>query len=219
MTFHKVKLIENSNLKLDEKIEILLIYANQKPATTIDLDNFNEFFLNEESYKTKDLKPIQNLLCKINLFHIIEPQEWAINEYMMPNGNIIQFPTNFQTLYISKNPEFTKRLLKASKIGDEKEIGRMYGFPETAIQAYLGERRPFIGKTHYNNPLDFFTGFVFSQKYFKEELESTSKRWHDTIKKLSPKMHQEIINLYKDIDYNHLDLYWRDEIKIYYNTT
>ena len=46
--------------------------------------------------------------------------------------------------------------------------------------------------------MDFFKGFIQSQDYWKEEIESTSKRWHDTVKRLSPEMYSQIEELCRD---------------------
>ncbi len=196
MTYKKVKLIEKMPLSLDQRVELLLIYANQKPATILyveskdNLDPISNMYLVSETQLNRVLRSLKklNLSYKSDKFEILSP-----GRIVYSNGEIIQFPgVERVPVYVAQNLDLLTRLENAYYNRDETELGRLFGFPETAIQAYLGERNPFMGDLDNNDVKGYFTQFIFSQDFFKEEYNSTSLRWYNTLKKLSPKMYEEI---------------------------
>ncbi len=115
-------------------------------------------------------------------------------------------------IFIGKDHHTLDKLLRALNDFDEREMGRCFGFPETAIQAYLGERQPFMGTLPlHNHPIDMFTGFVFSRDHWKEEFRGTSVRWHDTVKKMSRALYRETVRHTRGNKKTKSNLFWRDE--------
>ena len=95
-------------------------------------------------------------------------------------------------LYVASNLDNLINTEKADKTEDNRLLGKLYGIPDTAIQAFLGERERYAGNWINKSPLSFFTGFIFSADYHQEELINTSLRWHNIIKRLSPKLYSKI---------------------------
>lgn len=196
MSYKKVKIIESLDLYLRDKIDLLLVYAHQKPATTIDVFDWNNYDADTGTclHSQKKLSETIRKLNKLNLAYKVED----LDRFEASSGEIFGEP-DIEMLIIERTPiniaancENLERLLHAYKTGDEYEFGRMYGFPETAIQAYHGERPVLMTFLDSNNPEDFFTSFIFSADFFKEEYISTSLRWYNTVKRLSPKLMKEI---------------------------
>ncbi len=200
MTFKKVKLIEQSNLDLDQRIELILIYSNQKPATILYLREQNRKYKNIPHYNSlkKQQKETQTILDKIKLLYKTDELiSFNAGYHVRPDGSIINIGESLKILpiYVAKNPELILRLKKAQYLNDSYELGRLYGFPDTAIEAFHGVREPFMGCMRDNTPKGYFTQFVFSEEYFKEEYRSTTLRWHDCIKRLSSKTYKELQDL------------------------
>lgn len=190
MVYRKVKIIEDMPLQLNKLIELLLIYSKQKPATVYHHymdDLFAIFYRGFENY----LKRITRSLEKINVcYHVGELQTIEFKS----NSDYYSPIESNKPIYIAKDESWLERIIAADNEKDGYELGRCFGFPETAIQAFHGDRSPFMGHFHDGNPLGYFTQFVFSEEYFEEELE-TSKKWHDTVKNLSSKLYEEAANV------------------------
>ncbi len=225
MNYKKIKIIEKSKLDLCEKVELLLVYANQKPATEFMIGNFGILDLDDNSSKFNlsklrlESQTYIRLLEKLGLKYNIQEVKTSdvlLKEGINSKGKIllrrIKFKNPHIIIYLSRYENLKDQLQHAFESGDSVMLGKLYGFPETAIQAYHGQRSPFMGCLDNGVPLDYFTNFVFSKDYFKEELESTSQRWHDTVKRLSPKIYKEIEQRTKRL-YNPKDNFriaWRD---------
>ena len=200
MAYKKVKLIEKSPLPLDQRVEVLLVYANQKPATILYIENRNYFFLNNyfaskiNTPFEKRLKKVQKLLDRLNISYETSELEKFGGHVIYSDGTIRHLPLERVLIYMARTHDKKDKLMTASFQGDDYGQGRLFGFPETAIQAFHGERNRFMGDLDHGNPQGYFTQFVFSQEFFDEEYKSTSIRWHDTVKRLSPRMYEQIRN-------------------------
>ncbi|MBN2095376.1 MAG: hypothetical protein JW727_04975 [Candidatus Aenigmarchaeota archaeon] len=185
-----IALIENAPLTLSDRIDTLLVYCQEKPATEVMI------------YKTEDSSPIgkacpldegqieevASILEKLGLFYKVgDMRSWKRGQYG---------PVEFVDIALARDESTLSRFAKAKENGDERELERLYGFPESAISAYLGE----VPACRYEeildyigpSPLAFFTNYVFSREKYEEEIENTSKRWHEAVKRLSPKLYEMI---------------------------
>ena len=189
IVFKKVKLVEKSPLALREKVELLLIYAQHKPATILKLKQKRNLqfasFYESDGEKFKE-RQITKLLGQLNLPYSIGPSEsFCLDDSL--EEKIEQVP-----VYVGMNEEWKERIVSAECVYDEAELGRCYGFPETAIQDYLGIRPPFLGNFHDSRPLGYFTWFIQSAEFKDEEIELSAIRWHDIVKRLSPKLYRQL---------------------------
>lgn len=200
MNNQEIELIEQAPLSLIERTELLLIYAKQKPATHIEIEASPKSPYNPQTNTFKltlqEINRIKELLQHINLpFKIGKSKKFIpyihINE---TNGDIKQPPFKEKILFcIGKNENFRDKLFNAILNNDDEKQGHCYGFPETAIQAYLNriERLDKEKESFNNQILGEFALFIMSKVFFHQELE-TSQRWHDTVRKLSPNLYAEI---------------------------
>jgi len=195
MRYRRVKLIENTSFSIDQKVDILLVYAGVKPATLIDL--VQDEYWSEQRVDTAEQNE-ELIESALKLFNKLKLKSRSLDFELFPY--IVKTETENNGIYykertpliISRSEEIVNRFEKAIRLDDQREIGRCFGYPETAIQAYLGERDAFIGDFYEHNCVEeFFTGFIFSKEYYLDEIK-TSKRWHDLVKKLSKKIYKEI---------------------------
>lgn len=183
MTFKKVKIIEDLPLDLGDRVDLLLVYANQKPST--------EIFIPSHYFNTKtDFQEFASYINK-ELPYINKP---FINDgfdffYRDPNTGA---SVELAKFYIGKDKSWCERLKNSYDSCNSHETGICYGFPETAIGAFHGDRKRLMTDLYDGTPESFFTQFIFSKESFKEEFKSTSVRWHDTVKKLSKKIYSEV---------------------------
>lgn len=182
MTFKKVKMIEDLPLSLGDRISLLLVYANQKPSTEIFIPSF--YF---------------NTKADLNRFvSHIDRKLQHINKPFINDGTKVRFflgsdySSEQARFYVGKDEAWCNRLKNSYDSFDEYETGACYGFPETAIAAYHGDRKRLMTSLKDGTPESYFTQFVFSKESFKEEFNSTSIPWHNTVKKLSKKMYSEV---------------------------
>ena len=215
MTYQKVKLIERAPLSLNQRVEILLVYAHQKPATILYVENQDNYNPHKNIYEhsKRQLKDVLSLLDKINVsYGVGEMEQFETGRMDIDaNGYEIQLSYCVERVPISVAQSDDKRdaLLAALNNEDDYELGRLFGFPETAILAFHGILSPFMGDLYDGTPHGYFTQFVFSQNFFDEEYRSTSVRWHDTVKRLSPRMCDEIKKFYNDNIITKASLDWR----------
>jgi hypothetical protein len=195
----KIESIENAPLDIQEKVDILLILKDLKPASDISL--YSEEW--PEGEKEKEINPesiekTEELLKKNNLLY--EPFEEKVADwYKDEKGQKVR---KEKTFIIAKNEENLNLIKKAFETGDEKLFGKAYGFPQTSIEAYLGK-----GEAIDSNKLPeeikqqdalAFSKFKLSKDNWQEELK-TAQKWADAVKETSPKAYNEFMEMMKDV--------------------
>ncbi len=149
---------------LQNLCELVLVLAGEKPATIIDTVI--------PLWKEKVLR----LLDSIAL-----PYHQGEREPETRPGQFV--------IYTAKDTKWLGRIMAASTNGDRGELGRCFGFPETAIQAYLGERQRLERVVAEGLTIRAVTSFVCSADFWWKEAE-VLERWNDTLATLSPKLYQ-----------------------------
>lgn len=211
----KIEIIQNCPLNPRDKIELLLCFFGEKPATTFIFEilpvhkNVSKAFAELSKKREKIIKEI---LGKLNLVYEIEEKE-----EISPQGEV----KTFQLFHLSKSEEVLNKLIEAWKKNDEKQIGLLYGYPKTAIEAWTKSvektgKRPPLGES-YDSPyilkrkdipylpeipeekreqitnLAKFANFVFSSENWKEELEELRKKV-EIIKEKAPELYNEFLS-------------------------
>ena len=174
----EVRLIENLLITPLEKIGVLLVYSGDKLA------NDNEFASPDKEHLGRVVGRFCGLLEKLKF-----PYK-RIPVLQKTDGMVSSFERE-EVLY-AKNSENFRRFLEAREKTDEYEMGRCFGFPETAIKAYFTRR---ISVDEWP-PIfhSFGFSFVLSQEFWQQELE-TPKRWLKVIRDLSPATYTEQLAL------------------------
>jgi len=195
-----IERLERLPLIPPHKMELILTYLGEMPVSSIGF-----VFENKDVYK----KEIKNKISEISVLKKILPRiglKFKISEYV--NQTYPQVELSF-----GKNEKDLKRLEKATQGQNHKKMGRLFGFPESAIQAYVREKQQHKkegeltlnaeellkglpeeekGDLLKEGVLNFLN-FRVSKDNWKKELE-TVRRWQKTIKEKAPKSYQEIIS-------------------------
>lgn len=183
-----VSAIEDSPLDVGEKMELLLVSTGTKPAT--DFTRYSEDWSEPGSGKPIDEPGMTSLVELLDRSGI---QYEVLPEQTVNVDSEHEFPKRKeQKVLVGKDKESLELLKKAFLQDDPELFGRAYGFPETAIQAYI------CGQTFNPNNLPqnvrqseayVFGRFAYSTDHWQDELK-TAQRWSDSIKNVSPKIYQ-----------------------------
>lgn len=198
MNDKEIKLVEFAPIDLTDRTNLLLVLAQEKPATHIEI--YQNCILNHKTgiYELGSLEIVaretmSHLLDQLNLPYWLS--ERTLNNFdTRYSGLLNRYKSETFSVHVGKD-ETSLNALKNAK--DSKDFGKALGFPETATMAYAGE----IPKIEFGSDerdiyvprgiIRHFAQFVLSKDHYKEELE-TAKRWHDTVKRTSPFLYEII---------------------------
>jgi len=149
----------------------MLIYAGEKPATIIGIEPKGiSAWLEEQVDSVEESKAeLLGLLDAVELPYRI--------------GSDVVFPERCN-VFIGMTKEWMDRIYEAN---DTYELGLCFGYPETAVTAYLTGGSGDFKAEHQlrgGRTLGHFICFAPSNNSQEEEIK-TPIRWHNTIKKLS----------------------------------
>ena len=177
----KIELIEkDENSSLNDKIDLVLILAGEKPATKFLIA---DTYL--DAYNERRMREVASLFAELEMHYEINDK--------------FDHPMFIGFVYVGKDQENFDNIVNAST---HEEYGICHGFPDTAIEACIdsskrlrGSEKERIGQMDLDIPyekLKPFLKFTHSDKHFEDEVLSTSLRWHDAIEKLSPQIYSQI---------------------------
>lgn len=90
-------------------------------------------------------------------------------------------------IYVGKDEFWLEKMIQADKNKNDELLGRCYGYPDTAIEAFVGRRQRY--EKRIGGISIAFTGFIFSQDNYEQGLQECSIRWQLTVQQLSPQLH------------------------------
>lgn len=182
-----IKIIENLNqlpCHDESKVDLLLASKGLKKAT--------EFIFFEPQKITEEiLDKTEQIFKKLGLYYIRNRRELTDSmkwkEYII--GKNKEDVLLFQKLW-NKGDDFRERT---------KILGKLLGFPETAISAYIKKETiskfDFFEQVKRGNFLAFGS-FAFSKDNWKEEVKIVEK-WSKTIKNMDRNLYNKMIDKYK----------------------
>ncbi len=195
-----------SNTSSNYKLELLLILAGVKPATDIHSDlsylphspldwlsqswqKIGNYDSHTNTFRYNDMwmPRIVELLKKLELPHeTVTHTLEQIENFRYGDGTLGILPTRVMPVAIvAKDVDWLERMKHACTSGNEEEVGRGYGYPETAVQAYMGKIPRYKGSNK-----ELSGTFIASEEHWKKELE-TVQLWRDTVKRLSQKIYDQ----------------------------
>jgi hypothetical protein len=125
------RLEDNPDLYAFDKVNILLVADGKKPAGKLEV--FSEKWKQDEPAKSIDktvLHEIQTILRELDLHWLVDVQVHDVQA-----DSLIE-----QTdIFITREQETLDVLIAANKAGDTLVLGDLYGYPATAIQAFLND--------------------------------------------------------------------------------
>jgi len=125
------RLEQNTDVYAFDKVNILLVADGKKPAGKLEM--FSAKWGEDEPAKSIDktvLHEIQTILRGLNLYWIVETQTHEVQP-----GSFLE-----QTdIFIARDQETLDTLVAAHNADDNLVLGDLYGFPATAVQAFLND--------------------------------------------------------------------------------
>lgn len=222
-----IEIIQNLPLSVRDRVELLMCFFGEKQATTFIhrqiqvhpevSEKFTELLRKREEI-------IKKYLNKLNLVYEIK-DNW---EEVSSGGE----PKSYCLFHISKNRENLRKLVESwdREINESstpnkraeagKQIGLLYGYPQTAVEAWVKRvrevgRRPPLGES-WDNPyalkreeishlpeipeekreeienITKFANFNFSREHWQEELNELSKIT-GKIRDKAPELYEEFL--------------------------
>jgi hypothetical protein len=195
----KKAIIQGMDLPVENKMEIVLILSQKKPAT--DLQFCSETWLEGQEEKDVDREQIKKLLDDFKSLHlhgrIVLDQ---LNDVVErdDDGKETVKQRRILEMFVAKNEEDVTRMDKAINEGDHDVIGKLFGFPESARVAFndLSKglfRSELPAEIKEEEWYPYITFGVLSKNNWQEELE-TAKGWMEAVKQFDPELHRKYVD-------------------------
>jgi len=210
--------LEAIKLPASEKVDFLLVYLGQKPATNF---RFTQEFRHPNRPPVRpDQKPFDALVAwasRTGLPHFVEARtvnpaqelfkgtfgEHLLRQLKDEGKNIdlaAEIAENNQedriTLYLAMNQAWLEAMRRADREGDEHLMGQCFGFPPNAIEAYVAdklmpgdEQKALSGSPEVRA----FAMYRVSQASPEADLE-TARRWAAAVKAASPAIYHQLVS-------------------------
>lgn len=206
--------LEKIHLNIEIKIEFLLVWKGEKPATEISIAT-KSWKEGEppKSLDSKQVEEMEKLIKDMKLFYNTAPKQVVDGEYyyITKDGQEKLEKKEETIFYLAKKKENLDLFIKALKGKDDKLFGQLYGYPESAIKAYIekGEKMEIskLPSKIQRQPSVAFTRFKLSKNHWQQELK-TSQRWAEITEKTSLKLYEKFINYMRTVNLG-------DEKKLY----
>lgn len=196
-----VKRVENSKIALDDKVNILLTKAGFRPASEINLIIKSEYEGEiTEHMDGKDVKEALQIIKELGLpFKLGERKTEQESYYAVEEPEIEKFyQREQQKILIGRTREDLDFLIKAVQSDSNEMLGKAYGFPPTAVEAFTGKRK-ILNISNLPREIKESDGILFSSptlsaNNWQEEIKQ-GQRNADFIKSISPTIYKEMRNM------------------------
>lgn len=189
--------VEDSKMEVDDKINFLLTKGGLKPASVIELPVWLE---TEEGKKEilseNEIREVLEIIKESGLnFHIRE-REIIKGSYRTEEEPEVEKFSRAERIeiMIADSKENLELLKKCWGTDDHETIGKVLGFPQTAVEAFTDNRKPFLlddmPKEMQESDGVLFLTPALSKDNWQEEIKEGEKR-AEFIKKISPKIYAE----------------------------
>lgn len=208
-------IIDALPLKASDKAKVVLVLAGLKPTDEIMFYTAMPEWGNQTVVSEEEIESWSEKLKRLGFF-VKRALPSVENGY-------VQVPVSFglDRGQVERLTEIHNECAATDNEGHKKihlelraeELGRLYGFPETATHAFMTDRRNNV--THYDvlhntgkpiaclphdeypeNELLMFSGFRLSKSHWKEEIKVVQE-WADTVRYMYPELYQEIVEPFR----------------------
>lgn len=178
----KLKLLENADfISPGEKLELLMILTRHQFAGEIKLHHRHSGPVQNLINNLPEIQRIKELLIKLNL-------PYFVNSRVHSKKGLIRW------IQVSANPAIHQFVKRYSKTMSGFEAGLLYGYPPTAILAFMNLISKQSGGIYH--PADYWFSLVRSKDWNTEERKHY-RQIFQTIKKISPSIYQELIHSFQ----------------------
>ena len=176
-----VRVIERSPFSIGDRVAMIQVYRKIKPASFADFAGsyWNPKEPESVKFTEEEMEQLEQDLASTGVVCLRQRREVHLKSGVM----------SLPALYFGMDDESLQRLVDASS---HEEFGVAFGFPQTAIDAYVGRLERHDGD--FPSGTDFsalaFARFVKSARYWRTELE-TGEVWRDAVYSSSPRLYRE----------------------------
>ena len=196
-----IRNLEELPLTADDKMNLLLTKAGLKPASEINLiikswyeGGITEHMTDREVQETIDIIKESGLLFQLGE-KIIEKESYQTEKE--PSTEKFYEREQMKVL-ISRSKENLDFLIEALKTKSDELLGKAFGFPQTAIEAFVDKREKLdigaLPKEVRESDAVLFSSPIISKDNWQEEIKQ-GQIYADFIKKVSPKIYKEMKTL------------------------
>lgn len=176
--------LEQSALFVPYKIDALLVSLGYKPATfrTVVSEAWNGN-LDSTEVPEDEIQEYVDLTQNLGLYVRVQPEEAPyIDEHPLPMRRIL----------VADSPDNLARLQAAYDSRDPRLLGEVFGYPETAVDAYVtgSAVNPKDAMPDLDPVTQAFTQYKVSPDHVAEEL-ATGERWAAAVQVASPNIFDE----------------------------
>lgn len=190
--------IEKAKIEIDDKINLILTKGGLKPASEILLiiktwheSGLTEHMSEEDVQESLGVIQAFGLPYRLGERKTIE-EPYSTNDEPDRQKFFRRDQMNILIGRTSKDLEFLERALKSNS---DKMLGKAFGFPPTAVEAFVGKREAL---DRQSLPLDIqhsdgvlFSSPTLSRDNWQQEIKQ-GQLYGEFIKKISPKLYQEM---------------------------
>ncbi len=164
----KIAQIEKMDLGLRQLAEAILVLLGKKPTTELIIYEWNQ-----DPAEVKRILENAGLVVKEKVGK--QPRDTRV----------------VSVFAVALNKALAEQLVHAEANKDHEAYGRLMGFPETAIRAFLN-KGDLLPKGEYPDNDNFFTsGFKFSKTHAREEFK-VLEGWGEAIKTYAPQLYSQL---------------------------
>lgn len=198
------KKIADTPILAEDKAALLLALLGLKRSTSIVMlsDEFDDA-RKPKHVDAGTLTRIYGILTP-NAYHYAHTGPEVISFQNMQGASVYQ---ERRTFYVSKNKDDAARLkeLQEAKWNNahnnnkeiDAELGRMYGYPETAAQAFINGDTISVKEVEdlMEKEVVPYTFFKLSREWWRQEY-GVCEEWSDAVKDASPELHEQVMEEY-----------------------
>jgi len=198
ITPEEIERIEKSKMTIDDKINLLLIKGGLKPSSEILLviktqhDEGLTEHMNEE-----EVQEALSIIQESGLSYRFNDREIVREPYRTEKEPEIQrfYRREQMSILIGRSPKELGFLERALESKSDEMLGKAFGFPPTAVEAFVGKRKP-LNRHSLALEIQHGDGILFSsptlsQDSWQEEIKYGQQRGK-FIKKISSQLYNEM---------------------------
>jgi len=182
-------------LTVDDKVNLILTRAGLKPASNLDIViSTRDEEGKKEHINVQQLEEIMDLIKQSGLPHVIAEKQITDEKSITEDNEEKPYHRERIEVLIARTTQELERLQAALESGSDEQIGQALGFPEGAIQAFLGKKPALdlksLPEAMLKSDAMLFSSPTLSAENWQEEIEAGQKS-SEYIKKISPEIYQE----------------------------
>ncbi|PJE59607.1 MAG: hypothetical protein COU85_02775 [Candidatus Portnoybacteria bacterium CG10_big_fil_rev_8_21_14_0_10_44_7] len=219
LTPEQIRAIEQMPVFPNEKVELILVKTGLKSVAEIEL--FSDTWEGQKGEKPKKISQdkIREIAEDVKQAGLVaevgEPEEDMVKrikenipeEEIKPEDEIEQKREKIR-ISVAADENKLKKYLEAIKTGSDTDLGKLYGFPESAIKAYQKERegkgsfllsRSELPDDKKAQEESLFLTFMIAKDNPEEAME-TARKWAQKVEEVNPSIYREYIKWMREVE-------------------